>query len=599
MIKSDKNIKPVVWYVILALIILVGCIRLVFLFSQRNGHHVDETWTYGFANSYYEPNIYGDIGDDNIKNTGEWVSGEVFKDYVSVSDDHRFAFDSVMYNKRGDLSPALYALILHFVSSFFPGKFSWWFAFSINLVCFVLTLVLIYLCIRDCSKSEICGLASVLFYVFSGAGTSDFLYLRVYSLFTLLAFAEFRLIQRILNDRFKNKVIGYVLLFTINILGAFTHYYFLILAFWFTAISAIILLLGKKYKKFFAVCGVMLASVIVYFVVYHPALEQLLPYAGGKTATTSEFSYPYYMDLAVANVRFFNGAVGFCIPFSIYGLSIFFGIVALAAVMVFLIHFLFRNEEWMKNAEKKFKDWFNNAVKSIPGQVKGSDPSLWVAFFSSVFYLLIVPYTANIVNMGFVERYFFPAMSVFVIAFASFCCYVCRIVYSVKDHKALKGAFTVSLALVLAFLCYRSSIYTEDFRFRTMNDSQIADAIRGRDCYVLINSERDLIWYSPILAEAENVYVDFQRSFNSDEVYVPELDDNDVLLILKNGVLTDEQKNELMSDPEMLNLYFQSYGTFKTYEEILGVIEDRAGKDYIKTSEFFTFIGRVELFAGE
>ena len=83
--------------IILSLIILIGMIKLIYLFSLRDGHHVDETWSYGYANSFFMPHVFGGYYDYEIRNLGEWVKGEEFKDYITVSYDERFRFDSVMY----------------------------------------------------------------------------------------------------------------------------------------------------------------------------------------------------------------------------------------------------------------------------------------------------------------------------------------------------------------------------------------------------------------------------------------------------------------------------------------------------------------------
>ena len=51
--KIIASLKKVHWSVWLGLIIVLAVIRLCVLFSYRDGHHVDETWSYGYANSYY------------------------------------------------------------------------------------------------------------------------------------------------------------------------------------------------------------------------------------------------------------------------------------------------------------------------------------------------------------------------------------------------------------------------------------------------------------------------------------------------------------------------------------------------------------------
>ena len=136
--KKFKNIHVVF---ALAAIIAIAVIRVIVIYSQRDGHHVDETWSYGYANSYYQPEIFGGADVSDRMNYGEWVPGSVFKDYISVSPEHRFSFDSVMYNSNSDLSPVLYIILLHFVSSFYPGVFTWKCALIISLLCFIPSLI--------------------------------------------------------------------------------------------------------------------------------------------------------------------------------------------------------------------------------------------------------------------------------------------------------------------------------------------------------------------------------------------------------------------------------------------------------------------------
>ena len=112
-----NRIKRIPWTVCLVVILGFALFRLLYLFSLRDGHHVDETWSYGFANSYYYPYIYGSMEEGEWENVGEWITGETFKDYITVSENQRFSFDSVIYNKQLDLGPALYALVLHFICS--------------------------------------------------------------------------------------------------------------------------------------------------------------------------------------------------------------------------------------------------------------------------------------------------------------------------------------------------------------------------------------------------------------------------------------------------------------------------------------------------
>ena len=76
------------YVILLGLIIILAVVKLICMYSLRDGHHVDETWSYGFANSYYDPYIYSGTARNSLtlfKNVGMWVTGDTFKNYISVS----------------------------------------------------------------------------------------------------------------------------------------------------------------------------------------------------------------------------------------------------------------------------------------------------------------------------------------------------------------------------------------------------------------------------------------------------------------------------------------------------------------------------------
>ena len=98
---SIKKFVDSRWILIVCVVIVFAVIRLSVIFSERDGHHVDETWSYGYANSYYDPYIFttsrwGDqLSEHQFKNVGEWISGDVFRDYVTVNENQRFSFDEM------------------------------------------------------------------------------------------------------------------------------------------------------------------------------------------------------------------------------------------------------------------------------------------------------------------------------------------------------------------------------------------------------------------------------------------------------------------------------------------------------------------------
>ena len=589
-----KKIPAAVW---LGLIILFAVIRLICLFNARDGHHVDETWSYGFANSYYDPQIYYDFNVSDDKNYGEWISGEVFKDYITVSPDHRFAFDSVISNARMDLSPPLYVLVLHFVCSFFPDTFSWWFAFAISLFCYIPSLIFIYLISVEITDSKFCGYLSVIYYVFCGCGTANFLFLRVYHMFTLFALALFWLIDRIIKCN-KGKCIPlYFCLLIPSILGYLTHFYFLVIAFAFTLFGALALLIKKRWRSSLSLCLIMLLSVVCFFVIYPDSLRLLLPYSSGETSSTGYYTFPYYFDLAVANIRFFTGTIGFAIDFNIFDVITLLGAIAFVAILAALVCFLFRNEQWMKKIIAGSKNICAKVFGVLKAFFKQFDISIFVALFSVLFYLFVIPYSATLTNMGFTERYFFPAMAVFVIIYVSF---VGMLIRNISDKASKKKALCYSgiavVFIILTLQNYRSDKLTHMFRFNNMDDKSFTSDVTGKDCYVVIKSGRDMVYLSSILMYSDNVYIDYQKFVLEDDYVYPQMDKNCLFVLLKESLLTDKEKEEFNNELDLEQFGLNPPEMNKTIEEIKRELEEQSGYSYELINEHPAFIGMTDVY---
>ena len=598
---GNKNIiskmGKIHWGVWLGLIIIFAVLRLVFLFSLRDGHHVDETWSYGFANSYYNPQIYYDF-DENIKqNNGMWITGDTFKDYITVSEDHRFSFDSVLFNKRVDLSPPLYELLLHFVCSLFPNTFSWWYAFSISLFCYIPSLIFIYLISFEITNSKFCGYLTLIYYIFSGCGTANFLYLRIYHLFTLFTLTLFCLLTKIIKGNVKKIIPYYFLLLIPSILGYLTHYYFLVIAFAFTFFSAIALLIKKRWRGFFCLCGLMFFSVIVFFAVYPPALRLLIPYSTGDTSGTGYYTYPYYFDLGVANARFFTGTIGFFINITLIDIISVLGALFFVLCIVSLIYFLFRNEQWMKNIKTKVGFFIKRMIDLLVSFIKKFDCSLFVALFSVLMYLFIIPYSATLTNMGFTERYFFSTMSLFVVIYISVVANIIRSIFEkYRAKKFIVIPFILLIFAVLVFQNIKSDTMTRMFRFDNMRDKDFEDMVKGRDCYVVVKYGRDLVWLSTVLADSSNVYVEYQEDVMQDEYLYPLLDEDCLFVLVREGLMTEEQQSEYEED---LNIVLNGYtipDTNKTIDQIQSEISNATGYTYELKDEYPSFIGMVNVY---
>lgn len=592
---EKKNTKAVIF---LVLIILVGMIRLIYIYSLRDGHHVDETWSYGFANSYYEPNVFGWADESHWKNIGEWVSGDVFKDYITVSSDQRFSFDSVWYNKQNDLSPIVYAFLLHFVSSFFPGVFSWNFAFAISLVFFVLTVIFVFLISREFTGSSLCGCLCSLYYVFSGCGTGNFLYLRVYHILTFLTLCLFYLMMRVYKAD-KDTLKAYLPLPIVTLLGCLTHFYFLILAFFFTAFFCIGFLFRKRIASFFRIGFTMLFSVIAFFVIYPASLRFLIPYSGGRstgsTAVTGYYSYPYGWELRIANIHFFGSTIGFSIDCNLITLFEILVFTVMILLCFALLSFVFRNERWMIKMFHQIKNIRHSLSNYIVSVFSVSGVSAAVALASSVLTLIVIPYSARLYGMKYVERYFFAPMTLFIIFFVSFVFLSLKHLF-INLKKSIARIISIPVILILSLMCILSNRYMRDFGFLDMREKELTNVLSGQDVFVYARFERDMIWLSPVLADANRVYIVLEEMTDKPDFAMPELDEGCFVLVASDGFITEEQRAEIEENGSYSVSTAVKPENDITLSEYLSDIKSSTGHNYELYDEFNTNIGMLNLY---
>ena len=599
----DKKQKRII-YLILVCLIVFASIRLIYIFSQRDGHHVDETWSYGFANSYYDPYIYstsryGEVNDSEYwKNLNIWLSGSVFKDYVTVDENERFAFDSVYYNKEFDLGPALFTYLLHFVCSFFPGVFSWNFAFGINLVLFICTLILIFFISYEFTGNSFAGLFSVLYYSLSGCGTGNFLYLRVYSLFTFFSLLLFYVMVRLVKGNFKYKITPFVLLPLITFLGCMSHYYFLIISFFLTFFCVLALFIKKRFANAIKFGFLMLISVVVFFAIYRPALNMILPYFSSSVsvADSAGYSIPYAWNIRAANMHFFMGTIGFFVDFSQSLILYFLGGFAFVAITLSLICFLFRNEKWFMNFRSWVIKFLRDSFRAIVEFIKSLDLTILVAIASSIIYFFVLPFSVALYTMGYIERYLYPSMSLFSVAYSAIMGMLLIKVFNSLSSKIVKYSFTILLSVVLLHLSFTSNLFTNDFKFSNMNEKQLASDLAGKDCYTVIHAVRDMVWLSSVLGDCKEVYIDNAGYIASDEYSIPELDQDCMLLINTTDFLTSDQKQSYDESGNIELIGMRTPVLYMTVDDYIETIEKETGYHYVLVQGFNTFIGELKLY---
>ena len=259
------------YHIILVILILLQVTNIIFWGSEKEGYHIDEIFSYGLSNGYYDPFPYYDNKDTHFMN---WHNVEYFKDYVMVSEEHRFAYDSVYYNQSQDVHPPLYYMLLHTICSFFPETFSNWYALSINIVFSVLNIILLNNIASFVFKNKkewallVCG-----FYGFSAGCVSNAVYLRMYVMLTffvmLFSFLHVKLYE---TEKYK---VYFSLIALVTIGGSLTQYYFYIFAFFVSAFFCFYLLAEKKWKALCTYVVAMFGGIGISILFYPSAISHI------------------------------------------------------------------------------------------------------------------------------------------------------------------------------------------------------------------------------------------------------------------------------------------------------------------------------------
>ena len=268
----EKTQLPKADIFFILLLSLQICLLISYM-NKKTGWFIDEIFSYGLSNCsnggvLYPEGTWNDDINDRIFN--KWISGRTFAKYITVQEGEKFAYKHVWQNQEKDNHPPLYYLILHTICSFFPEAFSKWQGFSINIVCFIFTQILLFAIGKRILKSDIQALLLCAFYGFGISAINNFVYIRMYALFTVLSLGLLLAVLK-LGDKTtsENKC-----LFAISLLiflGCMTHYHFYVYAFFLILVKLLIFLYDKQYKSAGKLATAALIPVILAITIY-PAI---------------------------------------------------------------------------------------------------------------------------------------------------------------------------------------------------------------------------------------------------------------------------------------------------------------------------------------
>lgn len=284
---------------------VIAVTMLVFLFSMKADYHNDEYTSFVIAN-----NAEGSMTIDFVENTFYADVDEPYLSGMAVHPDHRFDWAMTLHNDSQDTLPPLYYLLLNLVFSFFPGRFSIWFAAVLNIALYVFCII------AECRLAIRMGLDDCLALVCATAfsllpGILEIgIFIRMYLLAMLFSTCLLLSCLRLLTED-ASAWTSIVPLTASLTGGALTHYYFLVLAFFICLTTGIILIARRQWSRAATlVCAAIIAAAIS-VLVFPPMLDQLfsgrLNDQGLDNLAHSDFISRAHSYLQVIDARVFGG----------------------------------------------------------------------------------------------------------------------------------------------------------------------------------------------------------------------------------------------------------------------------------------------------
>lgn len=523
---------------VLAAVIILQTLTLILTFSiKHTGNHEDEFFSYGLANSYKRTFLYGSslYVDDNYD---VWMTGDDFRYYIRTNENTRFCFDSVWYNQAEDLTPPLYYSILHTICSIDTEGFSWWYAFAINLVSYVVTLIFLYLLAAKLSRSQLTALLICAFWGFTLIAQGNFLFLRMYSMATMFsvvyAYATLRLVC---GDTLT--VRGAVLTGLAVFLGAMTQHFFLVTAFFLTAFSCIWLLIRKQVKQFFMLGISAAAGVLLSIAVFPATIPHLQP---GRVTENKAVDRIAQMQTMLSNIL--KNTTGFSyidLSWTTYAVGIFGILIPLSLPLLFL----FRKEPWMLKLRSRLKERIRSfrQKKHKPLSIA---PGAVILFLVTAIYYFIVSGSFCYDDYGEdSERYYYQITPFMILLAVWFLSYLIMRIRNSSVKRIMYGLLSVVLSALLVF---QNVLYDPVYIINADTENgRICEYTEDEDCILLTYSAIFLPIFCQMLEGADDVYFTLlEKDRYSDEKQLEEYrkifeKDEPFLLLLDETALSLEE----------------------------------------------------------
>ncbi len=314
--RLNKGLAKIKEYLPELVVLSVCALLLLGDIGAKQGYHMDELLSFELANAEFNPWIvptqpqgrlarfveeelrgdnFGetfarlvDTVKDVLQNRGAskllsyqaevfeepvWISGQTFRDYITVGERDGFNYLSVYFNVKDDNHPPLHFMALHTVSSLFRGRLTPLMGCGINLVCVLLMMVIMMrlgrqlMTLAGCGRyGRSAGVWAAAIYGLSAGAMSTVLLIRMYAMVALFCVALFAVhLRKLCSEKLGGKGFaeGNKLLILVTVLGFWTQYFFLFYCLTLAAVTAVLLWRQRRLRELWRYIRSMAAAAVI------------------------------------------------------------------------------------------------------------------------------------------------------------------------------------------------------------------------------------------------------------------------------------------------------------------------------------------------
>ncbi len=298
------------------------CLILLVCIYEKKNLHYDEVLTYVLSNN---------TSDDRTTVFQEHMvtvenPEQIWLESMTVQKDHRFDYVNVWKKQTADVHPPLYYVLVHTISSLFPGVYSKWFAGIVNICFALLTLFFLRKVSYLLTQSELAVFVSSVGFLFSAGVLSAATFLRMYVVTMFFVTCITYVFLQAIEQRRKE---FYLQAGIVSVLGSLTHYYFIIYLFFLCLTFGIYLLVRRAWKDTGIFIGTMAAVGITTILIFPSLLKHMFGGTSRGAETMENLanqSFGYYVSTLKACVSIVNH--------QLFGGLFFYGLVLLLTVAI-------------------------------------------------------------------------------------------------------------------------------------------------------------------------------------------------------------------------------------------------------------------------